>query len=488
MDREFNVKYTNDMINRLLKVKDNNYSEKLETIKVKDSKVCIAKLLNEIPWENNNTSVSIGVTGIDGLLYEWNAKIVNWEDELSFMVTVKNVTKILAFERIESENRSKTELIRSVSHELRTPINAILLIIEDLFEEIPEVFQEKLSRIYTCVELLNYQISDILDYSELVVGNFILNPTGCDLKAALENCARLVRVQALHKGLELLVKIDPSIPDCCFFDEFRVRKVVMNLLSNAIKYTNKGCVELYAISTGALIDISVRDTGIGIHQERLASIFEMFSDHHSGISSGMSGLGLYISNNILKLANTSLKVYSTLGKGSKFSFSLDALIDIPQIDLSEEIEIPSEIHTSMHIPYAKIGYHKEVYPEILIVDDNDFNRMILGNILKKRAIQFVEAVNGEEAVEIILMSDRNKCPIRCVIMDCNMPVMDGWEATKIIINKYTQGIIRHLPNIIGHTAYTSRDDIQRCYESGMIAHFLKPTSQDQFLTIINNYV
>ena len=266
------------------------------------------------------------MASINDSLYEWTAKIVNWEDELCYMITVKDVTKILIFERMESENRSKTELIRSVSHELRTPINAILLIVEDLLISIQDTSREKLSMLATCVELLNYQISDILDYSELVSGNFTINSTHCNLKVALEKCARLINVQTLHKGLDLITKIDESIPDLCIADEFRVQKVVMNLLSNAVKYTSKGTIELCAINTGSEIKISVKDTGIGIHQERLDMIFEMFSENGAGANSCMSGLGLHISNNILKLAGTCIKVKSKIREGSKFSFSLDALI------------------------------------------------------------------------------------------------------------------------------------------------------------------
>ena len=490
MDREFIAMYTNETINRILKVSDKDYSSKLQEIEIKDSQVSIAKRLKEIEWKNSDTSISIGITCMDKSLYEWNVKIVDWEDELCYMITVKNVTKILEFERVEAENRSKTELIRSVSHELRTPINAMMLIIEDLFGDIPLQYKDKLSMVKTCVELLNYQISDILDYSELASGKFKLNPTCCNIKEALENCVRLVKLQALHKGLELIIAIDPLVPNSCLLDEFRVRKVVMNLLSNAIKFTNKGCIKLYAIVINNLIEIGVKDTGIGIQKERLVSIFEMFSESYDGLKSSMSGLGLYISNNILKLAQTSLKVNSIIGQGSVFSFSLPAIISNPQIKLHTEIKSPSKIRNEEEIDILHVKFNclRESYPKILIVDDNDFNRLVLGNILKKHKIPYLEAFNGEVAVDIVLQCDKNNCPVSCVIMDCNMPVMDGWEATKNIIKMHTEGIIQHPPNIIGHTAYTSKSDIKRCYDSGMISHFLKPTSQNQFLTIINNYV
>ena len=487
MDQNYNVKYTNDTFNMILKAKLEDSIEKIKNIKIKDSTVNIIEKLKEVSLDIDNSSISMGITSICDRLYEWNAKIVLWDDEKCYMITLKDVTKILIFERVESENRSKNELIRSVSHELRTPVNGMMLLIEELSGMIPENFKEKLSMISTCVELLNYEVSDILDYSVLVSGKFTFHKSYCNIKKCLEKCSHLFQVQAFHKGLEIIEKIDPTIPDLCFTDRFRVQKVVMNLLSNAIKYTNRGEIELSAINTGMGIEISVRDTGIGIQKDRLAQIFQMFSEVRHGSGSGLSGLGLYITNSILKLAGSNLNVDSQIGEGSVFSFFLDAFTDIKRIEFDYEMDIPGE-NTRVLFPYFPVSHRQKETPKILIVDDNDFNRLTLESILKKKGIQFVEAVNGEIAVQLVLEYDQKKTPISCIIMDCNMPVMDGWQATEWIIDKYTQGILKHLPTIVGHTAYSSKEDIQRCYDSGMTTHFLKPTSQEQFLSIIKNYI
>ena len=486
VDKQFNIKYRNEMISTILKNDTENYYSELKEIKTQNTDVCIADQIIQIRWDNLRIPVSLGITNSNEILYEWTVKLIDWEDELSYMITVKDVTKSLVFERITAENRTKTQLMRSISHELQTPINAILLILEDIKTDIPEVLKEKLSMMSTCTELLNYQIGDILDFSDYMSGTLILNSAECNLKTYLISCASLIKAQAEHKGLEMILKIDPSIPDVCYIDGFRIQKVVMNLLSNAIKYTYQGAIELCATNIGSTIEIKVIDSGIGIQKERLDQIFQMFNYDHD--SSAMSGLGLHISNNILKLAGINMKVQSTVGEGSVFSFAIDAFIDSPGFELSGEIEIPIETWKRTLIPRTIAREFQQSSPKILIVDDNDFNRMILGSILRQESIQYIEAANGEIAVQTILRLDTCRNHINCVIMDCNMPVMDGWEATRSIHSKYRLGLLKHLPAIIGHTAYSSRDDIHKCYKSGMISHFLKPTTKEHFLSIVNKYI
>ena len=314
------------------------------------------------------------------------------------MITIKDVTSILKMERIAAENIAKNSLIRSVSHELRTPVNGILLLVEGLMDDINDSCKERLNNIKTCAELLRYQISDILDYSELSSSTFKLNQSYCNLKACLEECASLVTFQLKFKGVELIKKIDPLIPNEFFTDSHRIQKVIVNLLTNAVKYTNKGYIELCAINIGNSIEISVKDTGIGIPKERLSQIFNMFSDKVCG----MSGLGLHISNTILKCLGTHINVSSKQGKGSKFLFYLDLISNIPKFDYSNEIDVPSETDKRIEIPSFLLNIFDKQRPKILIADDNDFNRLLLGNLLEKHGVQFTEARNGKEAIKTII--------------------------------------------------------------------------------------
>ena len=400
------------------------------------------------------------------------------------MIVIKDVTSILKIERITSENIAKNALIRSVSHELRTPVNGIMLLVESLMQDVNHLYKERLLNIKTCAELLNFQISDILDYSNLVSKTFNLNKSHCNLKTYLKESIEVVKYQGRAKGINIVAKIDELIPDECFTDYHRIQKIVINLLTNAIKYTNKGSIELCAINTGYGVNISVKDTGIGIQKDRISQIFNMFSDKISG----MSGLGLHISNSILNYFESSMNVSSEQGKGTTFSFCLNILENISKIQLESEIDIPYEVNSALQIPQMIMNIFDKQYPKVLIVDDNDFNRILLGNILKNHNIPYIEALNGKIAVKLIKKYDRQKTPILCIIMDCDMPIMDGWQASKIITRFYAMGRIKSLPAIIGHTAYSSTDDIKRCYDSGMISHILKPTNQDQILKILRSYL
>ena len=401
------------------------------------------------------------------------------------MIIVKDITSILKLDRITSENKAKSALIRSVSHELRTPVNGIMLLVDSLLQDINESCKERLYNLKTCAELLKFQISDILDYSDLDSNMFHLNKSNCNLKTCLEETIRLFKLQANLKGLEIRISIDSMIPDKYFTDIHRLQKIIVNLLSNAVKYTNKGYIEFCAMNIGNSINISIKDTGIGIRTERLARVFNIFSDK----GNGMSGLGLHISSSILQFFGAKLQVYSKENQGSTFSFCLDVPEKIIDYEFSNtDLDIPNEIINVPEIPKIRVNLFEKHNPKVLIVDDNDFNRVLLGNALKNNGISFIEAANGKIAVNIIKKFDRQKNPIQCIIMDCDMPVMDGWEASRLINEKYAKKAIKFLPTIIAHTAYTSAADIKKCYDSGMTSHLAKPTNQTDILSILRQYI
>ena len=484
IDEKFEVQYKNEKANILIKNESDVFEDQLRLVKFQDGRL-LFDVFHKIEITSNQSSPSLGITKINSSLYEWTISIIEWNGDLCFMIMVKDVTSVLKLERIASENAAKSALIRSVSHELRTPVYGIILLVESLIQDANANCKEKLLNIKTCAELLKFQISDILDYSDLSSNTFKLTKSSCDLTKCIKECVDLIVFQAKTKGIEIKTKIDEMIPKEFFTDSYRIQKTILNLLTNAIKYTNEGSIELCAVNIGNCINISIKDTGIGIPKERLNQIFDMFSDRISG----MSGLGLHISNNILNYLGTSIRVSSIEGKGSLFSFDLAINESIPKYEFSREIDIPSEPDNDLMMPQFLLSiFDKQQEPKILIADDNDFNRMLLGSILTKHGIQYIEAINGKMAVKATLKYDKKKTPIKCIIMDCNMPVMDGWEAAKIINQNYTEGILKFLPVIIAHTAYSSSEDIQKCYDSGMISYILKPSSQDQILTVLRKYL
>ena len=483
LNQNFIIQYKNETANTLINTEPDNFINELKTIKFQDQRLVFESIKN-IKFEAKQVSISLGIAERNNLLYEWTAKMIKWNDSLCYMVIIKDVTSLLKMERISAENAAKSALIRSVSHELRTPVHGIILLVDSLMQDINEICKERLINIKTCAELLAFQIGDILDYSELISKTFKLNKSSCNLKACIIECTDLIKYQAKIKGLEIKLKIDELIPNEFFLDYKRLQKVLINLLTNAIKYTIKGSIEICAINTGNSIEISVKDTGIGIPKERLIQIFDMFSDKVCG----MSGLGLHVSNCILEYFGSCLKAYSQEGKGSRFYFCLYLIENIPRYQYSDEIEIPGEENKDLLIPELSFNIFHNQKPKVLIVDDNDFNRLLLASILKKHDIQHIDVANGKAAVKVIKEMDRRNTPISCIIMDCNMPVMDGWEASKKINRKYSKGRLKFLPSIIGHTAYSSIEDIQKCYDSGMISCLLKPTSQEQVLAILQQYI
>ena len=482
LNPKFNIQYTNDKANKLIMNGPDKFIDRLKIMKFQDEK-SIFESLCSIKFESKEMSISLGITELNHLLYEWTVNHITWNDGLSYMIIIKDVTTILKIERITSENNAKSALIRSVSHELRTPVHAITLLADSLIQDVNESCKGRILNIKTCAELLTFQISDILDYSELLSKKFKLNKSFCNFRARLEECINPILFQVKFKGLEFKKNIDSSIINYCYIDYYRIQKIIINLLTNAVKYTYKGSIELSVVNIETGIKISIKDTGIGIPKEQLSKIFDMFSDKISG----MSGLGLHISNRVLKYLGSALSVTSEENQGSIFSFCL-SIDNTPCDDSKPRKGCSCEISDIYMMSMQISNNFDQNYPKVLIVDDNDFNRLLLGNMLTNNGISYIEANNGKMAVEATMNFDKKNTPVFCIIMDCNMPVMDGWEATKTINEKYKTGIIKFLPIIIGHTAYSSSDDIQRCYDSGMVSYILKPTTQEQILIALRKYI
>ncbi|OMJ74232.1 hypothetical protein SteCoe_26893 [Stentor coeruleus] len=479
----FDVKFMNESTKHIFGKSNSGLMNELLEIKLVDSEVSIVEMIKNNGFQINTVIKSLGITNINNLIYEWTITQVKWEEENCCMIILKDVTKILSLERSASENKTKAYIIKSVSHDLRTPVNAIMLLIEKLLIKFPIKYNKKLAYIKICANLLKFQINDILDYTKIISDQFILNYTKCDIKKYLKECSEFVTVQAAYKGIKIINKIDNLIPDECVIDAYRIQKVVMNLLNNAVKYTNKGRIELSAIHTGHGVKITVKDTGTGIPETRLKQIFDMLNGNSQ---SCLSGLGLYISKKILQKMNSSIKVESDPGKGSSFSFILNIFDPIEHEHT--ETDVPDEKVSCLNLPHLPYRNIEDNTIQILIVDDNDFNRLCLASILKSKGILFLEAVNGEEAINTVTSYDKKGQSIKCIIMDCNMPVIDGWEASRQIRNFYSQGIINYQPAVIGYTAYSSEEDIQKCFDSGMVSYLIKPTTHDAILSLITKYI
>lgn len=476
LTKDFNVHYQNDIISILLK--GEKVSEFLNRNILENKSKSLLQKIKEITLDSVS-NVSLGLSDIDNSIYEWSLKLVVWKKSMSYMITAKDVTRILKFERVCTENKTKTELIRTISHELRTPINGITLIIDDILNEVSDSVREKIEKIKTCTRLLEFQINDILDFSDICSKRFTLQKSLFKIIPELKSCLDLIRIQAEYKNVSLLFEADPYLPEEIFNDKHRLQKIVMNLLTNAIKYTSSGFIKLSLSRKAEFIEISVKDTGIGISSSKLHSIFDMCSDDSSARTSGM---GLFICKRILKFFNSSFSLSSEEGKGSIFSFMVHFKDKNHETDFfSESME-----NCTRFLNYYQFGI--EEHPKLLIVDDNEFNRMLLTVVFKKKGILYEEAANGLEAVEAVARADKTGNNIKCIIMDCNMPIMDGWEASKKINQMYKDGTIKYLPAILAHSAYSSDEDKKMCFESGMIDYIMKPSTSDEIISKVVKYI
>ena len=343
-DSDFKIKFQNDSISSFFPDSTITLGEKLFQYKVNQNQVSVLELVKELFNDTSRTSSSLGVSQVDHNQYEWRSHKITWDNQVCMMLSLRDVTKILEFERVSAEINSKNMIIRSISHEFRTPINCINLIVDEIYHKVEKDIQGKLDLIKTSTEILLYQVNDVLDYSDLTSNKFIKYESPVSLKEELYQCADLIKLQAEYKGVLVKCEVDKELEGKLLLDEYRVKKIVVNFLTNALKYTSTGSITLFAKRNLHKVYIGVKDTGIGIPQSRLKFIQQMFQNSSE---SSLSGLGLHVCSKILEKLNSKLQVKSDFGIGSTFSFELDFLNDKKYV--IEEPEVPSESESKSRI-------------------------------------------------------------------------------------------------------------------------------------------
>ncbi|MES2279734.1 MAG: PAS domain S-box protein [Bacteroidota bacterium] len=364
---------------------------------------------------------------------------------------------ITAKEEAEKSSMFKSEFLSTMSHEIRTPMNAVIGTTNLLLEENPRPDQlTYLNNLKFSGENLLGIIDDILDYNKIEAGKLELNKVQLNINSLIANIKQTFQARAMEKKLDLIAEVDQLIPNNLVGDPIRISQILNNLLSNAIKFTHKGAITLLVReenrdSKHVKLNFTVADTGIGIEQQGLEKIFEPFVQQSQRQDYGGTGLGLAIIKRLVELHGSSIRVSSTLGKGTQFNFTI-------------EFEYRAEpVNTPQLNAVQKMQEGDLAGMRVLVVDDNKMNILIASRFLNKWNIIISEAHNGLVATEMVANNTYD-----LIIMDLQMPVMDGFEATKVI--KQTNP---NLP-IIALTADAMPETFTKAHESGMDDYLTKP--------------
>lgn len=365
----------------------------------------------------------------------------------------------------------KQQFMANMSHEIRTPMNAIVGMTRLLLEKEPGQEQLRyLNAIQQSADNLLVIINDILDLSKIEAGKIEIEHTDFSLREVIQSVADMLMLKSEEKGIEFKIGIEPKIPNRLLGDPTRIHQILLNLAGNAVKFTEKGYVEIKVSEQRSegknhLLRFDVIDTGIGIDKEYVDKIFESFTQAGTDVTRkfGGTGLGLTISKQLATLMNGNIIVKSELNKGTIFS----VLLPLEEAVVQEERAAPKIVNDDT---LKKLEHIK-----ILLVEDNEFNRMVAEDTLKEAVptANIDIALNGRQAVEKVSANDYD-----IVLMDIQMPVMDGVEATKNIRRLDSS---RSKTNIIAMTANVLQEDIQRYLEAGMNAHISKPFQKDELL-------
>ncbi len=381
----------------------------------------------------------------------------------------QNEKLLIANEKATHSVKAKSEFLANMSHEIRTPLNAILGFIDLLKEEnIGKKSITYINIIDNSSKGLLKIIEDILDFSKIESGKLEIDKIDFNTKEEFEIITHLFLAKCSENNITLTLNLDENLPKSINTDPLRIKQVISNLLSNAIKFTSEHKKIVVTINyTNSYLNVSVKDEGKGIAKDKLLHIFESFSQEDSSTTReyGGTGLGLTISSELVKLLGGELKVKSELDVGSEFYFSIP-------VTIAKDVESTKEFNEDITFKGEKI----------LLVEDNKANQMFMGIILNELELEVEIANDGVESVEMFKQNSYD-----LILMDENMPNMDGIEATQQILNIESQNKLSHTP-IIALTANALKGDREKFLNAGMDEYLTKPIDKRQIAKALREFL
>ncbi|EKO5121614.1 ATP-binding protein [Vibrio fluvialis] len=395
---------------------------------------------------------------------------IEHKEALQKLVDLKTRELKIAQQQAEQANQSKSQFLAMMSHELRTPLNAVLGLIDLLRDDSDAYQQEMLEQMENSAELLLVIINDILDLSRIESGHFELQRHWISLSKKLQHALEYHSQVAQAKDIKFNVKASICEQFEYWVDSVRLTQILFNIIGNAIKFTHQGFVDVSLVTARDRLEIEVRDSGIGIDNERIEHLFSPFIQADTSITRnyGGTGLGLAITKHLVELMGGTIKVNSKLGEGSLFTIS------IPLESRSTEAANENAGQLSDTKTYDALDNSKH----ILVVEDTKTNQMVIQLLLNRMGYNVTIANNGQHALELI---EKNRS-FDLIFMDISMPIMDGIQATRILRSQ------RLTTPIIALTAHSMNSDHQNCLAAGMNDIVLKPIRSKELQRISDRYL